>query len=613
MASPKSKNTTAAQRRKAICPICSLQDGFILQWSKPTPMFAKNSLYAVDYDGQNPINEGSLCPRGNSLAELVNHPQRLDCPQVDGQAKDWPEALDRVATGLQKVIKAHGPEAVAIMTGGALGLEEALGVGHLARDVLKTPHVAPLFPDDGPVFSRLAKLGWDEGFTMADLQKRQAILLIGDVFSEHPVISKRILKAKYQDRAHRLFVLDSVTTQTTWFAHQHLRPAAGTEALVLVALAQLVSGRKGATDSFPLKLDLEAVAKRTGVTVKQMEMVAAALSGASDGAVVQSSLYGRQGHAGLCALLGHALSRLLAGKFVFLHLPVYGNGRGVYQMLAANGQKTTTGPAILQGIQQGKIKALLLFGVDPLSAMPDDGLQRALGQLDLLCDIESLPTLTTPLAHVLLPGAIGPEKVCRWLYLNGDIQDNPQALPPPGLARPEGWVIGQLGERLSKVKGFTVDSAEVDTKLKEKPSGSWPEMLSAEKELLQKELAATEGSEGAYPLFLVPAAMPAHLGDGSMTRHLSWAQKTAGEACVWASPSLMKELNVEEGDPIQVSSKPYRAIFPIMMKEDLPDHIITAPIHFPEVRRLFSVKLEETTGELNPGPERVSVSLPKKQ
>jgi len=611
MASAKSQKKTTSQRSKAICPICSLQDGLILQWSKPTPMFTAGSLFSVDYDTENPINGGSLCPRGNSVAELMNHPQRLECPQVGGQAVDWPEALDRVIEGLKKVVTEHGPESVAVLAGGTLGLEEALGVARLAREVLKTPHAAPLFPDDGAVFGRLTALGWDHGFTMADLEERQVSLLIGDVFSEHPVISKRILKARYQDRSHRLFVLDSVPTQTTWFAQQHLRPVPGTEALILAALVQLVSDQKGSSSDTDLKMGLEAVAKRTGVAVKQLETVAAAISEASSGTIIQSCLFGRQAHAGICALLAHGLSRLLKDTFDYLHLPVYGNGRGVYQMMTPNGDSTATGPGILKQIEQGKIKAAILFGVDPLSAMPSPALEEALGALDLLCDIEPLPTLTTPLAHVLLPGAVGPEKDCRWLYLNGDIQENPQVIPPPGLAKPEGWIAGQLAERLSDGAGFSVDAGQVKTILSAGPSGSWMEMLKGEGKNLHQELTAESGGEGAYPLFLVAAAVPAHLGDGAITRHFTWAKRVAAEPCVWANASLMAELNVREEDRVQVSSKSHRIILPIMLNVDLPDKTITAPVHFPEVRKLFTVQTDAATGELDPGPERVSISLPK--
>jgi len=609
MASAKSRKKTIPQTHKAICPICSLQDGLILQWSRPTPLFTEGSLFSVDYDGENPVNEGSLCPRGNSVAELIEHPQRLDCPQMDGRPAEWSEALARVSQALQKAIKEHGPQAVAILAGGTLGLEEALGVGRLAGEILQTPHAAPLFPDDGPVFARLAALGWDGGFTMADLEERQTALLIGDVFAEHPVISKRILRAKYKDRSHRLFVLDSVPTQTTWFAHQHLQPAAGTEALILAALIQQVSGGKKS----PADLDLKAVAGRTGVSIEQMETVATALSQASDGIIVQSSLFGRQGHAGMCALLAHGLARALNGKFDFLYLPVYGNGRGVYQMMTADGKKTTAGPEIVKLIEQGKIKALMLFGTDPLSAMPSAALEEALGKLDLLCDIEPLPTMTTPLAHVLLPGAVGPEKNCRWLYLNGDIQDNPQAIPPPGLAKPEGWIIEQLAERLSKGSGFSIDPGEVDRKLSAGSAGSWAEMLKAEGKALGQELSAKESGEGAYPLYLVSAAMPAHVGDGSLTRHFTWTKRVAAEPCIWANAYLMEELNVREGDQVQVSSKTHRVILPIMLNADLPDKTVTAPAHFPQVRRLFSLPTNAATGELDLGSERVSVSLPKEK
>jgi anaerobic selenocysteine-containing dehydrogenase len=600
-------------RSKAICPICSLQDGLILQWSEPTAMFSDSSLFAVDYDAQNPINEGSLCPRGNSVAELVDHPQRLTCPQVDQQEVDWPQAISQAADRLKKVAKSHGSEAVAILAGGCLNLDEARALDKLAREVLGTPNVAPLFPDDGSVFSRLERLGWDGGFSLQDLQERQAMLLVGDVFAEHPVISKRILRAKYKDRPHRLFVLDSVPTQTTWFAHQHLRPTPGTEPLVLAGLCQLVSRMKGEKKGFPLSLDLTLVEKRTGISQQQMETVAAALSSAPDGAIVQSTLYGRQGHPGTCALLGHVLSHLLAGRFVFLHLPVSGNGRGVYQMMAPQAGQRITGPGIVELILKGKIKGLFCFGTDPLSAVPSEKLEKALRGLKLLCAVEPLPTMTTPLANILLPAAIGPEKTGRVLYLNGDIQESPQAVPPPGLARPEGWIIAQLAERLSPGEEFSVTPVQTDAHLSKTGKSDWKELLKTEDPLLRKELSKDGSGEAAYPLFLVPAAVPAHLGDGALSRHFRWARRVCGEPVVWASAALMNELNVKEGDTVQVSSRTGRALFPLMLDAGLPENVITAPAHFPQVRGLFTWSLEAGTGELDVMPERVSLSLPKER
>lgn len=606
-----------ANRSKTICPVCSLQDGLILQWKRSSPRFTEESLITVDYDSDNLINEGSLCPRGNAVAELVDHPQRLVSPRVDGKEVSWKDALSRIATSLKKLAKKYGPEALGILVGGGLTLEETLAVGKLAGGVLGTPNVAALLPDDGVVFHRLAHLGWDVGFSLQDLQDRQVMLLVGDVFMEHPVISKRILRAKYKDRPHRLFVLDSVASQTAGFAHQHLQPRPGTEALVLAGIAQMLSGAEGVkSESFSLRLDLPAVAQRTGVSQEQMGAVASALSSARDGAVVQSNLYGRLGLAGACALLGHALTRLAPGKFTFLHLPVFWNGQGVYRMLSSGkkGPKNITGPQLLELVMDGKIKGLLLFGLDPLSAVPSEKLDAALKKLDLLCVVDVLPTHTTALAHVVLPAAIGPEKSGQVLYLNGDLQEFQPAVPFPGAAKPEGEIIEQLAYHLSPKGEFSVVTAqEVQEKLKGNGRASWTEMLAELGSDVTGLLSADEAEDTAYPLYLVPASVPAHLGDGSLTRHFGWAQKVCRAPIIWASASLMEKLKLHQGDRVQISSKVDQAIFPLALDGSLPEKVISAPAHFPEVRRLFSWNLDPRSGELELGPERVLLSKPKER
>jgi anaerobic selenocysteine-containing dehydrogenase len=599
---------------KTICPFCSLQDWLKLQWSSSTARFTKDSFISVDYDAQSPINEGSLCPRGNAVAELVDHPKRLICPRLNGQDVDWEEAFSHAATSLKDLARKHGPEAVGILAGGGLTLGEALNLEKLAREVLKTPYVAPLFPDDGAVFHSLARLGWDTGFSLKDLQERQVMLLVGDVFTEHPVISKRILRAKYKDRGHRLFVIDSLATPTTWFAHEHLQPIPGTEVLVLAGITQMLSASaKENTGEFPLKLDLGAIAKRTGVSQEQMDTVASALSSASDGAIIQSNLYGHQDLPGACAILGHALARLAGSKFSFLHLPVFCNSRGVFQVLssAEKGQKLVSGPQILEMVTEGKIKGLLLFGLDPLSAVPSEKLAEVLGRLEFLLVADVLPTHSTPLADVLLPVAVGPEKSGQLLYLNGEKQDFELAIPAPGLAWPEKDIIENLARKLSPKHDLSATPQEIEERLKGGAKTPWLEMLAEVEPVLGKKLSADEGKETAYPLFLVPTAVPAHLGDGSLSRHLSWAKKTCGSPCIWANAALMEKLSLIEGARVQISSKADRAIFPLLLDRKLPENVIAAPAHFPQVRRLFSWKIDSQYGDLQLGPERVLLSLPK--
>ncbi|KPL19796.1 MAG: hypothetical protein AMJ92_01085 [candidate division Zixibacteria bacterium SM23_81] len=603
-----------ANRSKTICPVCSLQDGLILQWQRSSPRFTEASPISVDYDMENPINEGSLCPRGNSIAELVDHPRRLTCPQIEGRDVPWQEALSQAAKSLKGLVKKHGPEALGVLAGGGLTLEEAVGIGKLARDVLGTQNVAALFPEDGDAFHYLAQLGWDDGFSLKDLQGRQVIVLVGDVFMEHPVISKRILRAKYKDRHSHLFVIDSQATQTAGFAHQHLQPLPGTEPLVLAGLAQLLSASaQKKSGEFSLKLDLEAVAQATAVSQEQMATVASALNSAKDGVLIQSNLFGRLGQPGTCAFLGHVLTRLVPGKLAFLHLPVFWNGRGVYQVLSSGdkGQKAISGPHILESIIEGKIKGLLLFGLDPLSAMPTDELDQAMKKLDFLLVADVFPTVSTELAHVLLPAAIGPEKGGQILYLNGDKQEFQPVVPAPGLARPEMDIFESLAQQLSSDTKLSITPQDVKEKLSQSGGIPWDRILPEVASRLTQQLTAEKGQDTAYPLYLVSTAVPAHLGDGSLTRNFSWAHRVCQAPCIWAHPSLMEKLQLKQGDQVQVSSQRGQAVFPVLANRGLADNVISAPAHFPEVRRLFSWNLDPRSGELEPGPERVLLSKPK--
>ncbi len=605
---------TKLNRSKTICPICSLQDGLILQWKRSSPRFTEESRIAVDYDMDNPINEGSLCPRGNAVAELVDHAQRLTCPRVDGKECGWEEALSKAASSLKDVVEKHGPEALGILVGGGLTTDEALSLRKLAHAILGTPNIAPLFPDDGVVFHTLDLLGWDDGFSLEDIQDRQVMILVGDVFMEHPVISKRILRAKYRDRPHRLFVIDSVVSQTAGFAHQHLQPRPGTEALVLAGIVQtLAEAKKKKSGVSFLKLDLKSVAQRTGVSQDQMSAVAAVLSSARDGAIIQSNLYGRLGHAGRCALLGHVLARMASGKFTFLHLPVCWNAQGVYRAIypRGEGQKSITGPQILEKVMEGSIKGLLLFGLDPLSATPSEKLAPALEKLNLLVVAEVLPTQVTSLAHILLPAAIGPEKGGQVLYLNGHEQQLECAVPPPGLARSEKDIIASLGRQLSPDVDVSVAAQEIEKIFKGSDRLPWTESLKGFMPGLQEQLSRPEDEKSAYPLYLVPAAVPAHLGDGALSRHFRWARRISGSACIWANASLMDKLKLHKGDRVQISSKVSEGIFPLALDTSLPDDIVSAPAHFPEVRKLFSWNLDSQSGELELEPERVLLSQPK--
>jgi len=68
----------------------------------------KRKIIHIEGDPDNPVNKGTLCPKGAGLLDMVHSPNRLLHPEVreagTGQWKriSWDDALERVARHMKK-------------------------------------------------------------------------------------------------------------------------------------------------------------------------------------------------------------------------------------------------------------------------------------------------------------------------------------------------------------------------------------------------------------------------------------------------------------------------------------------------------------------------------
>ncbi len=91
-------------------------------------------------------------------------------------------------------------------------------------------------------------------------------------------------------------------------------------------------------------------------------------------------------------------------------------------------------PKIADGIKNGKITTLIVFGED----VTKHGLGvDLLGKLETLIVSDILPNATTKLAHYILPGCAHAEKRGTFTNAKGRVQKFMKAVEPPGDARPE--------------------------------------------------------------------------------------------------------------------------------------------------------------------------------
>ncbi|HAK63252.1 MAG TPA: nitrate reductase, partial [Alphaproteobacteria bacterium] len=99
------------------CPYCGVGCGVDISMP-PT-----GGVY-VSGTPDHPANTGRLCSKGTSLGETLDMRGRLLRPSIRGQAADWNQALDHVASRLRAVIAEHGPDAIAFYVSGQLLSED---------------------------------------------------------------------------------------------------------------------------------------------------------------------------------------------------------------------------------------------------------------------------------------------------------------------------------------------------------------------------------------------------------------------------------------------------------------------------------------------------------
>ena len=161
------------------------------------------------------------------------------------------------------------------------------------------------------------------------------------------------------------------------------------------------------------------------------------------------------------------LLKKLADKFEAITDSVPRNGEGDHLLVNADKNPNSNGarligiagetlganlPAIAEGIENGTIKSLIVFGED----VTQHGISAALlEKLDLLIVSDIFANATTARAHYLLPGCAYAEKRGTFTNVKGQVQKFMKALDAPGNARAEWEFLHELVENVTGQNGFS--------------------------------------------------------------------------------------------------------------------------------------------------------------
>ncbi len=95
-----------------------------------------------------PFNQGMLCPKGVKRYLQGAHPDRLLTAFERGESAEggfrpipYDQAINRVASEIQRIQSTYGNDAFAVLSGASLTIEKAYLMGKFARVALKTPNI----------------------------------------------------------------------------------------------------------------------------------------------------------------------------------------------------------------------------------------------------------------------------------------------------------------------------------------------------------------------------------------------------------------------------------------------------------------------------------------
>jgi predicted molibdopterin-dependent oxidoreductase YjgC len=339
---------------------------------------------------------------------------------------------------------------------------------------------------------------------LADMDKPDVIFAIGTNMTEcHPVAATRLKQALR--KGAKMIVVDPRRIPLAELADVYLPIRVGSDVALLLAMAHVIE-REGLIDQAFVEARTELAAEFLvhvrqftpewaeticGVPAADIERAARLYGGAEAGAIyytlgITEHICGVDNVQSLCNL---ALMTGNLGKEGTGINPMRGQnniqGAGDCGALPNNfpGFQPVTDPEnarrfsalygreiepvkgitkvrALEWAAEGKLHAMLIAGENTLVSDPDrKHCQHALESLDHLVVIDLFLTETAELADVVLPATAWAETDGVYTNTERRIQRVRAAVPPQGEAKPEWWIVAQIGARMG-APGFGWQSAK---------------------------------------------------------------------------------------------------------------------------------------------------------
>ena len=436
------------QSHYRICPLCEACCGLEVRTQGDKVISIRGAEHDV-------FSHGYICPKGVSLKDLHEDPDRLRSPRIkrDGQFVEatWEEAFAEVERRLLPLIAEHGGQAV----GTVIGNPAAHKIGllayfpHLVR-ALGTRNVFSASSLDQIPKQLSAGLMFGDWMSVPvpDIERCDFLLMLG----ANPMVSNGSLwtvpdyrgKAKaMRARGGRIVVVDPRRTETAAAADQHLPIRPGGDAFFLLGLVHTLFDENllrlrglqehleglDALRAAVLPMSPERMAPACGIDAATQRQLARQLAQAERAAV-----YGR---IGTCTQRFGTVNSWLVDVLNILTGNLDRAGGAMFTKAAAFAANTAGTPGQGRGVSTGRRHSRVsgapeVFGEFPITCLAEEIDTPGPGQIKALICIASNPVLSTPNGQRIAKALEGlPFMLSLDIYINETSRHADVILPGP--------------------------------------------------------------------------------------------------------------------------------------------------------------------------------------
>jgi formate dehydrogenase major subunit len=270
---------------------------------------------------------------------------------------------------------------------------------------------------------------------------------------------------------------------------------------------------------------------------------------------------------------------------------------------------------IMDAIHNNEIKGMYIEGENPAMSDPDlNHAREALAHLEHLVVQDLFLTETAVYADVILPASGWPEKDGTVTNTNRQVQMGRTAIPLPGEARQDLWIIQDIANRmgcgwnyknvgevfdemvsmmpaLANITWDRVlreDAVTYPTDGPDKPGrdvvfdDGFPRPGGFAKLVAAKVTPPDEVPDAEYPFVLSTGRQLEHWHTGSMTRRAQVLDAIEPSAIAQLSRGTIAKLGIQAGDPVRVTTR--RGSIELYSRQDdgVPDGVVFIPFAYVE-------------------------------